>query len=162
MSLIPKSYFLSRLLSRTPTKEWRETQRNSRAVPSPETPISCLIYDLIFFLSLIPNMSKKYQMKLKVCPSFPNPIFCLISYPQLLKRMKKNSKKVKSSPQTSISFLIYHLILYLIPNISKKWKIMKLKVCPPIPNTIFYLIFFISACLLSSTPTKDEVNLKKT
>ena len=154
-----------RLLSRTPTKEWRETQRNSRVVPSPQTPISCLIYDLIFFLSLIPNISKMYQMKLKVCHSFPNPIFCLISYPQL---QQKDEEKLKKSqglspvPKPQFLFLIYDLILYLIPNISKKWKIMKLKVCPSIPNPIFYLIFFISVCLLCGTPTKDEVNLKKT
>ena len=53
----------------------KETQGLS-PVPKPQS----LSLSMILSLSLIPNIMKKYQMKLKVCPSFPNPISYLIFY----------------------------------------------------------------------------------
>ena len=102
-----------RLLSRTPTKEWRETQRNSRVVPSPQTPISILIYDLTS--SLIPNISKKcVKWNSRFVPHSQILFFVSSLIPNSNKRMKKNSKKVKGCPQSPNLNLFSYLLSYFI------------------------------------------------
>ena len=54
-------------------------------------------------------------MKLKVCPSFPNPIFCLISYPQLQQKDEEKLKKSQGlSPIPKPKSLFLSMILFYI------------------------------------------------